>query len=147
VRDLPVYGRPSATLELAGEARLTSMTIATRRFAGDGSGATVAKVEPRHPGDAARDVAERMARALHGAEEPRIGAQSFRFGYVSLSRRRPQAVLAPVYLPRSGAPRRGAGALRTHRHGLRAARSASCVSRVGLRQQLSRARPDITGSR
>jgi hypothetical protein len=71
-----LYGRTSATLELTGEARLASMSIATRRFTGDGSGATVA-VESRHPGDATRDVAERMARALHGAEDPRIEAQSF----------------------------------------------------------------------
>jgi hypothetical protein len=98
VRGLPVLGRASATVELTGKGRPASITVSARRFAGDGGGTTIDKVESRPAGDAARDVAERIARALRGTQEPRLEPHSFQFGYLSLSRRRPQSLLAPVYV-------------------------------------------------
>jgi len=98
VRDLPVYGRASSTLEITGAGRLASLSISTRRFADDGGGAVIAKVLSRGPGDAAREVAERLARALDQEDRATLEPKFFRFGYLSLSRRRPQSLLAPVFV-------------------------------------------------
>jgi hypothetical protein len=97
VRGLPVYGRASATLELTGALRPAALSVSTRRFSRDGGGATLAKVDTRHPGEAAREIAERIGKATGGLE-PQIAPQFFRFGYLSLSRRRPQSLLAPVFV-------------------------------------------------
>ena len=98
VQDLPVYGRASATLELTGAGRLASLSVSTRRFAGDRGGAVIKKVASRRPGDAAREVVQRLARSLGNEERATLEPEFFRFGYLSLSRRRPQPLLAPVYL-------------------------------------------------
>ncbi len=99
VRDLPVLGRASGSVEVTGSGRLSSLTLTLRRFAGDGSGATVDKAVSRRPEDAAGEVAARLSRLLGGREEDvRLDAQQFAFGYVSLGRRRAQALLAPMYL-------------------------------------------------
>jgi len=98
VRDLPVHGRASATVEMTGGGRLASMSISTRRFA-DGADAVIARARSRAPGDAAQEVVKRLARSLSGQQQDAtLEVQSFEFGYLSLSRRRPQSVLAPVYL-------------------------------------------------
>jgi hypothetical protein len=98
VRDLPIYGRASATLEVTGAGRLASLSISTRRFADDGGGAVIAKVVSRRPGDAAHEIAQRLARALDEEETATLEPQFLRFGYLSLSRRRPQSLLAPVFV-------------------------------------------------
>jgi hypothetical protein len=101
VRELPVYGRASATVELAAGSRLTAISLSARRFAGDGGGETVAKTEVRSPHDAAEEVAGRIVKAFGGRRElssARLVPEWFRFGYLSLGRRSTQALLAPFYI-------------------------------------------------
>jgi hypothetical protein len=100
-RELPVYGRASGTIEVAAEGRLASVSVSLRRLAGDESGKTVAKAAVRRPEAAAQDVAARMVSAFGGLEDlksTRLVAQWFGFGYLSLSRRSTQRVLAPFYI-------------------------------------------------
>jgi hypothetical protein len=85
-RGLPVYGRASATVELGA----------------DGGGLTVASPEVRTPIEAARDVAVRMADSFAGADETWLTPQWFRFGYLSLGRRRTQTLLTPFYIASIG---------------------------------------------
>ncbi|MEU8246618.1 hypothetical protein [Nonomuraea sp. NPDC048916] len=101
VREIPVYGRASATVELAEGGRLSSLSLSARRFADDGGGTTVATPEVRRPRVAAREVAARVVESFGGpAELPGtiLVPQWFRWGYLSLGRRRAQALLAPFYL-------------------------------------------------
>lgn len=99
VRDLPVLGRASASVEVTGSGRLSSLTLTLRRLSGDGSGATLDKAVSRRPEDAASEVAARLSRLLEGREEDvRLEPQLFAFGYLSLGRRRAQSVLAPMYV-------------------------------------------------
>jgi hypothetical protein len=101
VRELPVYGRASATVELAAGGRLTSVSLAVRRFADDDRGETVAKAAVRSPQAAAQEVAARIVRAFGNLEElksTRLVPEWFRFGYLSLGRRRAQRLLAPFYI-------------------------------------------------
>jgi len=98
---IPVYGRASATVELAQGGRLASLSVSARRSAEDGSGKTVATPEVRRPEAAAKDVAARVVKALGGLEDLKgthVVPEWFRFGYLSLGRRRTQAALAPFYL-------------------------------------------------
>ncbi|MFI7151484.1 hypothetical protein ACIBO2_41750 [Nonomuraea sp. NPDC050022] len=98
VRDLPVYGRASSTVELGASGGVTSLSVSTRRFAGDGGGATVAEPGVRTPIQAAQEVAARVAESFAGMEDTRLTPQWFRFGYLSLGRRRPQTLLTPFYI-------------------------------------------------
>lgn len=99
VRDLPVLGRASGSVEVTGSGRLSSLTLSLRRLADDGSGATLDKAVSRRPEDAASEVAQRLSRLLDGREEEvRLDPQLFAFGYLSLGRRRAQSVLAPMYV-------------------------------------------------
>jgi hypothetical protein len=100
VRELPVYGRASLTVELAARGRLASASVSVRRFADDEGGKTIAKAAVRKPDDAARDVAARLVKAFGGAELKSTGlvAEWFRFGYLSLGRRHTQGLLAPFYI-------------------------------------------------
>ena len=100
-RELPVYGRASLTVESAARGRLASASVSLRRFADDEGGKTVAKAAVRKPEDAARDVAARLGEAFGREEELKstdLVAEWFRFGYLSLSRRHTQALLAPYYI-------------------------------------------------
>ena len=100
-RDLPVYGRASATIELGASGRPVSLNVSTRRFADDGGGATIATPVVRRPHEAAWDVAARVVESFGGLgelSETRLVPQWFRFGYLSLGPRREQRVLAPFYL-------------------------------------------------
>jgi hypothetical protein len=101
VRDLPVLGRASATVRLAAGGRLVSTGLSMRRMAGDDGGGTIATVAVRRPDAAAEEVAARVARSFGGLEDlgsARISADSFRFGYLDLGRRKEQAMLAPFYV-------------------------------------------------
>jgi hypothetical protein len=101
VRELPVYGRASVTVELADRGRLASASVSVRRFADDEGGKTIAKASVRKSEDAARDVATSLVKAFGGAKElqsTRLVAEWFRFGYLSLSRRHTQGLLAPFYI-------------------------------------------------
>ncbi|MFI6739257.1 hypothetical protein ACIBI9_40580 [Nonomuraea sp. NPDC050451] len=100
-RGLPVYGRASATVELAAAGRLASVSVSARRFVDDGGGRTVATPESRRPAAAAKEVAGRIVKAFGDLEElkdVRLVPEWFRFGYLALGRRRSQAVLAPFYV-------------------------------------------------
>ncbi len=99
VRDLPVLGRASASVEVTGSGALSALTVTLRRFAGDGGGKTIDKARTRSAEEAAADVAARVSKMLGGQEEDvELDAQSFAFGYLSLGRRRAQALLAPMYV-------------------------------------------------
>ncbi|GIG22730.1 hypothetical protein Cch01nite_34540 [Cellulomonas chitinilytica] len=99
VRDLPVLGRASASVEVTGSGALSALTVTLRRFAGDGGGQTIDKARSRRPEEAAADIAARVSKMLGGQEEDVVlDAQSFAFGYLSLGRRRAQALLAPMYV-------------------------------------------------
>lgn len=98
---IPVYGRASATVELANGGRLASLSVSARRFAEDGGGKAIATPEVRRPEAAAKDVAARVVKSLGGLEDlktTRVVPEWFRFGYLSLGRRRSQSLLAPFYL-------------------------------------------------
>lgn len=98
---LPVYGRASATVELAGKGRLVSTSVSVRRFAGDAGGEVVRETPVRRKDAAAEDVATRLVKAFGGLDElagTELVAESFRFGYFDLGRRREQALLAPFYV-------------------------------------------------
>ncbi|MEV0596959.1 hypothetical protein [Nonomuraea cavernae] len=108
VREIPVYGRASATVEVAAGGRLSSLSLSTRRFADDGGGETVATPGTRRPGEAAWEVASRVMEAFGGLEElpgTILVPQWFRWGYLSLGRRRAQALLVPFYLASVGVRR------------------------------------------
>jgi hypothetical protein len=101
VRELPVYGRASTTVEVAADGRLSSASVSLRRFAGDEGGKTVAHATVRSPDAAAHDVAARLVKSFGGLEDlksTRLVPEWFRFGYLSLSRRHAQRLLAPFYI-------------------------------------------------
>lgn len=98
VRDLPVLGRASAHVEMTGHGNISSMSTMLRTPR-DHESQVVTTVKPRDPYEAAAEVASRVARILgsqkFGAE---VTAESFSFGYLSLGRRRAQAVLTPFFV-------------------------------------------------
>jgi hypothetical protein len=101
VRELPVYGRASCTVELAAGGQLASASVSLRRFAGDEGGKTVARAKVRTPEAAAHEVAARVVATFGGRQDmnsSRLVAEWFRFGYLSFGRRRTQALLAPFYV-------------------------------------------------
>jgi hypothetical protein len=101
VRDLPVYGRATATVHLAAEGKIAGVSLSTRRFVDDGHGQTLERAATRAPGDAAREVVDRLAALFRSTAEPtgfEVSPEWFRFGYLSLGRRRAQSILAPFYL-------------------------------------------------
>lgn len=101
VGELPVYGRASAAVEVAAAGKLTSVSVALRRFARDGGGEVFAKARVRKPGSAALDVSNRLVKAFAGADNLRsthLVAEWFRFGYLSMGRRQAQGLLAPFYI-------------------------------------------------
>jgi hypothetical protein len=100
VRELPVYGRASATIHLAAKGTLDAVSLSSRRFADDGGGRTIERARTVAPGDAARVVTEQLSTLFRtdDAEGVEVTPDWFRFGYLSLGRRRPQAVLAPCYV-------------------------------------------------
>lgn len=100
VRELPVYGRASATIHLAAKGTLDAVSLSSRRFADDGGGRTLDRVRTVAPGDAARSVTEQLSALFRkdDAEGVEVTPDWFRFGYLGLGRRRPQAVLAPYYV-------------------------------------------------
>lgn len=98
VRDLPVLGRASAHVEMTGHGTLSSMS-ATLRTPADRGSQVLATIRPRDPRDAADEVASRVTRALGGQDiGDEVTPRSFTFGYLSLGRRRAQAVLAPFFV-------------------------------------------------
>lgn len=97
VRGLAVLGRASAHVELTGAGNVSAFSVSLRRFA-DQQSEVLTKVAPRAVDEAAAEIAKRVARLTGGSEEAVVRADSFHFGYLSLGRRRAQAVLAPMYV-------------------------------------------------
>jgi hypothetical protein len=88
-------------VELAAAGQLASASVSLRRFAGDEGGKTIGRAKVRTPEAAAHDVAARLGNAFGGRQDANSShpvAEWFRFGYLSLSRRRTQALLAPFYI-------------------------------------------------
>jgi hypothetical protein len=103
-RDLPVYGRATATVELAAKGKLSGVSVSARRLADDKAGDTLDRVKVRAPGDAAGDIVGQLVKSFGGRspQDVRVTPEWFRFGYLSLGRRRPQGVLAPFYVAAVG---------------------------------------------
>ena len=96
LHDLPVWGRASAVVEVAGDGKIGGIGIDWRPAA-------------REPVDRAKIIdPERAAQAVLGDLNGRIpggemgdddfDVAMFSLGYVSLPKRRPQSVFAPVYV-------------------------------------------------
>ncbi len=95
---IPVLGAASVALTLAGDGTLDALAVRIRPAVSDklDSAATIA------PELAARQIAARLASVLGNAKESlpgdAIAAQTMRFGYLDLGKRKAQRVLAPVFL-------------------------------------------------
>jgi hypothetical protein len=101
VRDLPVYGRATATIHLASEGTLDAVSLSSRRYSDDGGGRMFERTRTVAPGDAARGVAGQLSslfRAKDDLEGVEVSPDWFRFGYLSLGRSRAQSILAPFYV-------------------------------------------------
>lgn len=100
-RDLPVYGRASAALELAAGGQLAGLSVSARRFSGDESGKVLDRAKIRDTPAAASEIALQLSKTLGGPdtlEGVKIVPEWFRFGYLSLGRRKPQGLLAPFFI-------------------------------------------------
>ena len=97
VHDLPVLGRASAHVEVTGSGSLSALSVSLRRWAGEKE-ELLATIKPRESGDAAREVADRVAKMVDGSEEGELVPEWFAYGYLSLGRRRAQSVLAPLWI-------------------------------------------------
>ena len=83
---------------MTGHGNVSAMSVSLRSPVDAGS-QVVASVKPRDPFDAASEVASRVVKMLGGGDiTEAVTARSFSFGYLSLGRRRAQAVLAPFYV-------------------------------------------------
>jgi hypothetical protein len=96
VDDLPVYGRASVFVKLAGERTVAAVGVDWRARATD----AVDQARLIEPKDAARRMVGELAAAMPGRQpsakeyEPTL----FAVGYFSLPKRRPQGYLQPVYV-------------------------------------------------
>ncbi|MGC5225380.1 hypothetical protein ACPW96_22680 [Micromonospora sp. DT81.3] len=97
VRDIPVLGRASGHVEVTGAGDISAFSVSMRRFADQGS-EVLTRVSSRAVEDAASEIAKQAARVTEGSEDAVLTVDSFDFGYLSLGRRRAQAVLAPMYV-------------------------------------------------
>lgn len=97
VRELPVWGAASVALKLAGEGVLDFLSIQLRTPSGE----TIERAKVTPPEVAARQIAVHLE-GLMGKSNLNLDEsakpQWVRFGYLSLSKRKPQRVLAPVYM-------------------------------------------------
>lgn len=97
VGELPVLGPASMALKVAGEGKLESVSFLLREATGE----VIDRPEILPPEHAARQISLELRRLmgksnidLDEAAVPRW----FRFGYLSLPKRKPQRVLAPAYI-------------------------------------------------
>lgn len=97
VGDLPVLGRASVHVEVTGAGNVSAFSVSLRKLA-DQQSEVLTRTNSRPVEEAAADVAKQVARLTGGSEDAVLTADSFQFGYLSLGRRRAQAVLAPMYL-------------------------------------------------
>jgi hypothetical protein len=97
LHDLPVLGRASAHVEVTGAGSVSALSVSLRRWAGEDE-KVLATVRPKSSDDAAREVADRVAKMVGGSEDGELVPESFAYGYLSLGRRRAQSVLAPLWI-------------------------------------------------
>lgn len=101
VMDLPVLGRASAHVEVTGQGNVAGASLFLRRSAISRDD-VLTTVKPRPAEDAAADVAALVARMVGGGRDGELAGEvvphMFAYGYLSLGRRRAQAVLAPMYV-------------------------------------------------
>src|SRR5262249_36631214 len=96
VHDLPVWGRASVVLELAGGDRVSGVGVDWRPIAAE----PVDRAKIIDPERAARAVLADLAGRLPGGEftDKDFGVGLFSLGYLSLPKRRAQGMLTPVYV-------------------------------------------------
>jgi len=96
VHDLPVWGRASVVVELAGGDRVSGVGVDWRPIAAE----AVDRAKIIDPEHAARAVLADLAGRLPGGEftDKDFGVALFSLGYLSLPKRRAQGMLTPVYV-------------------------------------------------
>jgi hypothetical protein len=97
VQGLRVWGAASVAVSIAGDGKLDSLQIQLREPTGE----VVNSVKVLRPDYAARQILLQMSRLMGRSRVPfteLAAPQWMRFGYLSLSKRKTQRVLAPVYV-------------------------------------------------
>jgi len=96
LHDLPVWGRASAVVELAGDGRIAGVGVDWRTVAAE----PVDRAKVLAPEAAARAVLNDLESRLPGGEfgDDDFDVAMFGLGYLSLPKRRAQSVFAPVYV-------------------------------------------------
>ncbi len=97
VGELPVWGAASIAVKLASEGTLDSLAVQVRAS----TGKVIDRVEVLRPEQAARQIFLQLGRLMGESKIPisEIATPRWlRFGYLSLSKRKAQTVLAPVYV-------------------------------------------------
>lgn len=96
VGKFPVWGAASMAVKLAGEGQLDSVTLQVRETTGE----VLDRASVLEPERAAHQVLQQLKSLMGRSKIPAsemARPQWFSFGYVSLSKRKPQRLLAPVY--------------------------------------------------
>jgi hypothetical protein len=98
IEDIPVWGRASAFVEVAGDGRASALGVDWRAVEPE----PLDRVKVLAPEVAARAVLGELAGRMPGREpnEEDYAVAGFDFGYFSLPKRRDQGVFAPVYAAR-----------------------------------------------
>jgi hypothetical protein len=98
VGGIPVLGAASVALRLAGDGQVDLLSVSTRPCAAE----VLERVAIVEPAVAARQLRVQLASLLGQRELPRgmVESAEMRFGYLDLGRRKPQRVLAPMYVAR-----------------------------------------------
>jgi hypothetical protein len=97
VGELPVWGPAAVAVKLAAGGTLDSLVIHLR----EPSGEVVERAKVLPPEHAARAVAAQLRGLLghsRSSGDGKLSTERLRFGYLSLPKRKPQRVLAPVYV-------------------------------------------------
>ncbi|SRR6266480_2827507 len=93
----PVLGAASVAVKLAGGGNLDSLTVEMRETTGE----AVDQAKILHPDQAARQIISQLSGLMSSSRSPAgefAVPQFFRFGYLSLPKRKAQRLLAPVYV-------------------------------------------------
>jgi hypothetical protein len=96
VRNLPVWGAASVAVKIAGDGALDSVTLQMRETSGE----LIERSPVLAPELAARQIVLQLTSLMGKSRNPAsemADPQWMRFGYLALSKRKPQRVLAPVY--------------------------------------------------
>ena len=96
IQGIPIYGPASVAVQVAGNGALDSVTALMRGPALD----TVERAKVIAPERAARNIAQQLSQQFGQARgEPKFESRDgLRFGYFSLTKRKSQRLLAPVYM-------------------------------------------------